>query len=218
MRKLLTDNAPFLLPHVLFAICGAALIANYERGNEILYVNTLHTTFFNYFFLTVTKFAEGPGIVFVLLISLYSAYGKGLLMLINILATTGVVQFLKHVVFHNQVRPAEFFKDTHELIFIQGLEMAHFNSFPSGHTATAFAMFFTLSLFAKNKYWGLLFFTLALLVGISRVYLMQHFFRDVYAGSIIGVCVPALLWLTFAQSGFYNSLTWRNRSLFKQNP
>lgn len=165
-----------------------------------------------------TKIAEGPGLIFILLITVYSAYGKGLLMLINILATSAVVQFLKHIVFSNQVRPVEFFKETHELIFVPGLEMARYNSFPSGHTAAAFAMFFTLSLFAKNRYWGFVFFALAMLVGISRVYLMQHFFRDVYVGSIIGVFVPALLWLTFAQSNFYQSLKWRDRSLFKRNP
>lgn len=204
--------------HLLFIISGAVLIVTYEQGNEILYVNNLHTAFFNHFFLIVTKFAELPGLILVLLITLYSAYGKGLLMLLNILATSGIVQFLKHIVFSNQVRPAEFFKETHELVFIPGLEMAHYNSFPSGHTSTAFAMFFTLSLFAKNKYWGILFFTLALLVGISRVYLMQHFFRDVYVGSIIGVCVPAVLWLTFAQSGYYQKLKWRDKSLFRKKP
>lgn len=218
MKQLVKDNTPFLLPHLLFIISGAVLISMYERGSEILYVNTLHTTFFNYFFLVVTKFAELPGLVLILLITLYSAYGKGLLMLLNILATSAIVQFLKHVVFHNQVRPAEFFKETHELVFVPGLEMAHYNSFPSGHTATAFAMFFTLSLLAKNKWGGILFFTLALLVGVSRVYLMQHFFRDVYVGSIIGVCVPAVLWLTFAQSGYYQKLKWRDKSLFRKQP
>lgn len=206
------------MPYLLFIISGAVLIAMYEQGNEILYVNKLHTAFFNRFFLIVTKFAELPGLILTLLITLYSAYGKGLLMLLNILATSGIVQFLKQVVFHNQVRPAEFFKETHELVFVPGLEMAHYNSFPSGHTATAFAMFFTLSLFAKDKRWSMLFFTLALLVGISRVYLMQHFFRDVYAGSIIGVCVPAVLWLTFGRSGYYNNLKWRNKSLFRKKP
>lgn len=204
--------------HLLFLIAGAYIIAQYEHGSEILYVNPLHNTFLNKTFLLITQFAEAPGIILVLLIALYSAYGHGLLMLLNILLTTGVVQFLKHIVFHNQLRPAEFFKDSHDLIFVPGLEMARYNSFPSGHTAAAFAMFFTLSLFAKNKYWGLFFFALALLVGVSRVYLMQHFFRDVYVGSIIGIFVPAVLWLTFAQSSWYHSLTWRNKSLLKQNP
>jgi membrane-associated phospholipid phosphatase len=216
--RLLKHNSPFLVLHLLFLIAGAYIIAQYEHGSEILYANALHTNALNKFFLLATKIAEGPGLILALLIALYSAYGKGLLMLINILATSGLVQFLKHIVFSNQLRPAEFFKGTHELIFIPGLEMARYNSFPSGHTAAAFAMFFTLSLFAKNKYWGLLYFTLALLVGISRVYLMQHFFRDVYVGSAIGVFVPALLWLTFAQSNLYQNIKWRDKSLFKNNP
>lgn len=218
MKRLLKQNSPFLLLHLLFLIVGAIVIAKYEHGSEILYVNQLHTPVLNQVFLIATKLAEAPGIILVLLIAFASAYGQGLLMLLNILVTSGVVQFLKHVVFSNQLRPAEFFKETHALIFVPGLEMAHYNSFPSGHTAAAFAMFFTLSMFAKNKYWGILYFMLALLVGVSRVYLMQHFFRDVYVGSMIGVFVPALLWLTFAQSSFYKRIQWRDKSLFKRNP
>lgn len=216
MKQLLKDNSPFLIPYLLFLTAGAILIGKYEKGNEILYINSLHSTFFNHFFVWVTKLAELPGLIFVLLVTLYISYGKGLITLLNILATAGLVQFLKHVVFDSQVRPAEFFKNTHDLLFVPGVQMAYHNSFPSGHTATAFAMFFTLSLFSKNKWMGSLFFVLALLVGISRVYLMQHFFRDVYVGSAIGVLVPAVLWLTFAQSGYYTRLKWRDKSLFKR--
>ena len=58
--------------------------------------------------------------------------------------------------------------------------------FPSGHTMTAFAGAFIMTIILKNRYWGSIFFTLALLVGISRVYLCQHFFMDIYAGALIG--------------------------------
>ena len=38
------------------------------------------------------------------------------------------------------------------------------------------------------------FFLIALLVGYSRVYLSQHFFEDVYVGSIIGVSVTLVVY------------------------
>jgi len=34
---------------------------------------------------------------------------------------------------------------------------------------------------------SILFFIMAVLVGVSRVYLVQHFFIDVYAGACIGL-------------------------------
>lgn len=41
-------------------------------------------------------------------------------------------------------------------------------------------------------------FVLALLAAYSRIYLSQHFFADVYAGSLIGVLTTILVyyWLT----------------------
>jgi membrane-associated phospholipid phosphatase len=60
-----------------------------------------------------------------------------------------------------------------------------------------------------------LFLFLALLVGISRVYLLQHFFRDVYAGSMVGVVISSVFYLTFVRSGFYNSLHWKDKALLK---
>jgi undecaprenyl-diphosphatase len=58
-------------------------------------------------------------------------------------------------------------------------------SFPSGHTASSFAAATALSSFYPKA--GPLAFTLAALVGISRVHLGHHFPSDVAIGSVIGV-------------------------------
>ena len=57
-------------------------------------------------------------------------------------------------------------------------------SFPSGHTAVAFA--FSFSLFWKQKrvaYWALM---LALTIGFSRLYLYMHYPSDVLFGALFG--------------------------------
>jgi hypothetical protein len=61
-------------------------------------------------------------------------------------------------------------------------------SFPSGHTTGAFSLFCFIALILpyKSRWYGALFFTLALSVAYSRMYLAAHFFVDVYAGSILG--------------------------------
>ena len=58
-------------------------------------------------------------------------------------------------------------------------------SFPSGHTASSFAVF-GIFLFAIKKY-RLTCFVLAFLIAFSRIYLGVHYFSDVVAGVVLGL-------------------------------
>jgi membrane-associated phospholipid phosphatase len=60
------------------------------------------------------------------------------------------------------------------------------NSFPSGHTSAAFALFACMALISPRK-WAPLWITAAWAVAYSRIYLSQHFLEDILLGSIIGV-------------------------------
>jgi undecaprenyl-diphosphatase len=67
-------------------------------------------------------------------------------------------------------------------------------SFPSGHTASSFAAATALATFYPNA--TPLVFTLASLVGASRVHLGHHFPSDVTAGAVIGIGTGTLTaWL-----------------------
>jgi membrane-associated phospholipid phosphatase len=61
------------------------------------------------------------------------------------------------------------------------------NSFPSGHTACAFAIWITIAIGSSNRAIQGLCIFIAAMVGWSRIYLGQHFLEDVLAGSIIGI-------------------------------
>ncbi len=60
-------------------------------------------------------------------------------------------------------------------------------SFPSGHTATAFATATVIALLHPRL--RIPAFALAALVGMSRIYLGVHFFFDVLAGAALGLAV-----------------------------
>lgn len=60
-------------------------------------------------------------------------------------------------------------------------------SFPSGHTSQSFLMATILiNYYHIGILKGLIFYTIALLVGITRVYVGMHYPRDVLAGAILG--------------------------------
>lgn len=215
MKEFVYQNRYFFGLYSLFLLIGGILVAQFEQGREILYFNTLHTPALDTFFKYTTQMAEGPMLLFILLVALRFSYGKGLILALNILLVFAITGVLKHWVFDSHVRPSVFFEGKAQLNFVNGLVVLKYNSFPSGHTSGAFGLFAMLTFLIKNKRWSIVFFLLALLVGISRVYLLQHFFRDVYAGSFVGVGISSVFYLTFVRSGYYNSLHWKDKALLK---
>lgn len=217
MKEFIRQNRIFLSLYLLFLIAGALVIATMERGSEILYISSLHNWFADQFFKWTSYLAEWPIVLFLLLVTLRMSYGKGLVMLLNVLLVFAVIQFCKYDLFPQQVRPSIFFQGKQNLHFVPGVEMMQYHSFPSGHTATAFAFLFMLSILTVDKRWSILFFFVALIVGISRVYLLQHFFRDIYAGSLVAMVITSFFYLTFVRSSIYQRISWRDKSLFSDD-
>jgi len=77
---------------------------------------------------------------------------------------------------------------------------SHDSSFPSGHTAAAFAGAFALSRLVPGG--QLVWWTGALAIGYSRVYLGEHYPLDVAGGGAIGICSAALLGWAFRRVHF----------------
>lgn len=74
-------------------------------------------------------------------------------------------------------------------------------SFPSGHTAAAFAYCTVMFLLFRRKYrlsWILPLISVSVM--ISRVYLMVHFASDVVAGMIIGIACACISYGVYKRS------------------
>lgn len=61
-----------------------------------------------------------------------------------------------------------------------------YNSFPSGHASSAFAVATTIADQSENTFVDVFAYSLATLVALSRVYNNLHWASDVFVGSVIG--------------------------------
>jgi membrane-associated phospholipid phosphatase len=172
------------LSAILF-IGALYLLAN-GKTESFMLLNNYHPFYLNVFFINYTFI--GDGIFALCLIAFTVFYLKkrkaGLAMLCCFLTSGLVVQVIKNLVY--SPRPKLFFEAGQYLNFIENVTLSGHSSFPSGHTATAFAMATVLVLLIKNKRLQLPVLMAATLVGYSRIYLAQHFLLDVLIGAGIG--------------------------------
>lgn len=189
MKAFLKNNFSFLFPYQLFLLFGIILIAVNSKAEKHIEFNAFHNSFFDTFFYYFTYLGDGVTALLVVILLLTVKYKYALFVGLSNIISALITQFLKHEVFDNVVRPKKYFEGIHDLYFVPGVDNYLYNSFPSGHSTCAFSLYFGLSLIVKNNFLKFLFFVMAILVGYSRIYLSQHFFEDVYAGSLIGVSI-----------------------------
>lgn len=179
---------------VHFVRCFSALIVSsafvfslFPKGVLELKINGSNSPFFDFFFSGITHFGHGIWIFFLLVALLFYRYYYAVLLAASSVLMMFVVTICKHVIFKGEPRPAIFFKDE-AIHFVSGVQIAHLNTFPSGHTATVFVAISVLAfVFNRNRIVQLNLLVFGSLVGFSRIYLMQHFSWDVWAGAIVGV-------------------------------
>ena len=161
---------------------------------HLFFNNLLVTPALNTFFKYITYIGDGAFILLLAFLLLFINVQKSLTILTCYLASAGFTQGIKYAFFGDSDRPSLVFEIKHiPLKLVQGVDLNIHHSFPSGHTTAAFSLFFCLSLFSKNNILQFVCFLSALLVAFSRVYLSQHFFEDITAGSFIGVIFSILM-------------------------
>lgn len=193
MKEIFKNNRSFLLPYFCFLLGGSMLIIANTKASTHLEFNALHSAFFDTFFKYATNLGNGYMVVLVGIILLTVSFRTTLIVGLSNIISGGITQLLKHTLFEDVVRPKKFFEGVHDIYLVPGVDNHLYNSFPSGHTTCAFSLYFALALIVKDKFLKFAFFLVALLAGYSRIYLSQHFFEDVYVGSIIGVTVSGVL-------------------------
>ncbi|MBB6237276.1 membrane-associated phospholipid phosphatase [Pedobacter sp. AK013] len=172
-----------------------ALIFNFSfsKTDGFLIFNRFHPAWLDIFFKYVTNF--GDGLISILAAAILLALRKkkkAFTLALAYIYSGLLVQVAKRI-FH-MPRPKYFFEQTsfQYTHFVEGVNMHGQNSFPSGHTASAFALATVLVLVFRKKKISSYCLFFALLIGYSRIYLAQHFLIDVIFGAIAGIICAIL--------------------------
>jgi len=186
----LSENKSIILASFIVFLC-AAFSFFYIDQVLALYFHNFHHSWIIAIFNYITKLGDSLyslvllSILFLLYRRQKPLLSQKMLYLFATVVLSGlIVDVIKVIV--SRLRPNMFFE--HDMYGFVWFKMGYeFNSLPSGHSATAFALCIGLSLlFPRYKY---LYILIALLVVMSRVVLTCHYLSDILLGSLFG-------WLT----------------------
>ena len=194
--KYLRDNKFFYYPYLFVLSVSLLVLFFIPKGYITIFFNSHNTLILDYFFKAYTYVGTMWACVPIVLFMFYKIKNWGFLLLLSYSVSGLITHLLKRVLIDPNPRP--YWGLGHENFHqVAGVEIKKVFSFPSGHTCTAFVMFLIFALISNNKKLGFLYLVLAMLVGISRMYLYQHFFIDTVFGSLIGVSVTTMLFVLF---------------------
>ena len=177
---------------VLLAIALGIVLLIFGKNETFQLINGNHNEFGDRFFKYFTHYGDGLMWIPLGLVCFFYKRKYLIAVIAGIIISTLIAQLLKRVVFPDELRPINFLSDQFPVHLINGVTMRKLNSFPSGHTTTAFTMALIMAHMINNKFWSIVLIILAFLAGYSRIYLAQHFPTDVLAGICIGI-ISALL-------------------------
>jgi membrane-associated phospholipid phosphatase len=157
------------------------------KENAFLLFNTDLGSAADYFFKYWTHTADGAVWVLITLLTVFFKRKQLLLVFSAIVFSTLFAQVSKNIFFKGSPRPSLAISDHSLFHSVTGVELHSLNSFPSGHTTTAFTIFLLATILIPKKWIlpvGLLY---AILAGYSRIYLAQHFPIDIAGGIVAAI-------------------------------
>lgn len=190
------------------------LLYVYPKLELHLLLNSWHTDMQDIFFKYYSTLAEWPLYILALVPILLKRKEITIFFFVCELLAGTLLQILKHLICTERPICAFEYCKNMVLPLVQGVNMHHSNSFPSGHASTFFVFYTCCALLLACHYqkaenhnhrtWLIINLTMLLLLALatlgaySRIYLSQHFLSDVCMGSIIGFLTPCLVFYFFS--------------------
>ena len=186
------DKAPnlYIKARNLSILGGLLLIATSAYLGRIpvfLFFNTDGGALMDQFFKWATWGAEGwVWIPFLAIV--FGWFKKDFkLIILNFLLSTLLTQIPKRFIWDTISRPIASGMPLNDIHTVPGVVMHAYNSFPSGHTATAFTLFLLTIYLFPTKWVFAIGAIFAMICAYSRVYLGQHFPMDLGGGMLVAV-------------------------------
>lgn len=196
----MTENLRFNLFYYLgVCLLLLTLASLFSSGNEVYALNSLHSPELDIYFSSITELGNSLYYLPILIVLLFMRFDYPLMFLITGLAHAIIVSIFKQVLFPMAPRPIKVL-DIEQLYLVPGIIVHKIMSFPSGHTATAFAFLVLLSILFRSRLVTVLLSFIAVSVALSRVYLLQHFGIDVAVGALIGTATTIITYYSFEAS------------------
>ena len=203
LSEILYPQRYFLIPFLILILIGFVMMLVFSKADLFLWINNHHNNFFDQYFKLNTLLGDGWVAVVLVLALVFFKYRYSVLIALAYAYSALGVQIFKHL--FNAPRPIKYFENIASIRVIEGYTIHKWNSFPSGHSASAFTLAVLLSYLLpyRNRNWIIV--PLFALTAFSRVYLSQHFMEDIIAGGIIGVVMTFQLIWWLENSKWYNS-------------
>ena len=160
----------------IFGYVNVFLLLNFDGGKWI----DIAFTYLTYL---------GDGWIWAIALATTLVYKKRywLLIVFSAAISTIIAQSFKLFIFNNQPRPNNLIQDKNSFHAIKGVYLNDVGSFPSGHTTTAFCLYFIACALIPKKWILPVGFVLTSIIAYSRVYQAQHFPIDIAGGIIAAI-------------------------------
>ncbi len=220
-RTFLRANRFFLIGVLLLLIGFLYLLVTNQQGDELIAINQFRTPTYDRIFIAGTRLGEPIAYLVVLLIALTFRVRTALFAVLTGGAVGIITGLLK--LYFAEARPMRYFFDNFEAtwhnlnLFEEPMRNWGYSSFPSGHSASAFALYSFLCFNVRRPkiFISIVCFLLAAEVAFSRMYLLYHFLRDVTAGAFLGLLIAIamffLQWKVFPENQLLNNGIWWSR-------
>ena len=221
MKQFVKQNGIyFLIYGIILLFCASLLLTEgkvqiHEKINAFV-GHPMIDVFFKYF----THLGDGAFAILLIAVCYFINIKKANYLLFAYASSAIVTGILKVYVYSPTWRPAfvyQYFAADKHLHLIEGVKMHYGNSFPSGHSTTAFAMFMCLLLVTNSQWQKTLFLLIAILAAFSRTYLSQHWLVDIEIGSIIGTFFALFFYVVYYSKTTQNNYNQSIINLLQKN-
>ena len=137
--------------YLLFFVISIILVSVFDKKSLRLLMNKYNSSFFDVFFKYSTFLGDGImfGVLALIFLLIKRTRKLGLTFIVSGVLTLLVAHLFKKIIFKGVPRPVKLIGEE-GLHLIDGVKITFWNSFPSGHTMTAFAIFTVFCLYLSK--------------------------------------------------------------------